>query len=187
MLVFKIINFIIKHYKVFELKHQNKALIKLILSRGGILGSHVKFGRNVVISGSSSIKIGNNVHFGTGGFIRADGGLTIGDNVIISRNVVLYTSSHDYQGKLLPFDSENIYKPVVIEDNVWIGMNVTISPGTVIREGAIIGLGSRIFGEVPSRAIIGSGEINIIGYRNKEHYRSLKNLKKFCKENGGKY
>lgn len=68
----------------------------------------------------------------------------------------------------------------------WNGLDVTIAPGTIIREGAIIGIGCRIFGEIPTRAIIGSNG-KIIGYRDKDHYANLKSMKKFCKENGEVY
>ena len=110
----------------------------------------------------------------------------IGDNIIIPRNLVLYTSSHNYKGLLLPFDSTTISRSVVVEDNVWIGMNVTVAPSTIIREGAITGIGCRIFGEIPTRAIIGSNG-KIIGYKDKDHYTNIKSMKKFCKENGEEY
>lgn len=187
MLIYKAITRIKTYYKKYELKCQNKILIDSILIHGGKVGKDVKFGKNVMISGVSNIEIGNNVHIGTNGFIRANGGLTIGNNVFISRNVVLYTNSHNYKGTLLPFDNSNIDKPVIIENNVWIGMNVTIAPGTIIREGAIIGLGSRIFGEIPPRAIIGSSNFEILSYRDEKHYFDLKKQKKFCKEHGLKY
>lgn len=183
---YKIIAIIVKRYIAIEKKQQNISLKKIIFNNGGEIGENVKFGHNVKISGANNISIGNNVHIGTGCFIRSEGGLTIGDNVILSRNIVLYTSSHNYKGDLLPFDSNNINKAVIIEDNVWVGMNVTIAPGTIIREGAIIGLGSRIYGEIPTRAIVGS-KGNIIGYRDENHYENLKKLKKFCKENGEEY
>lgn len=187
MLVYKLIKKIKFYFHRYELKCQNKILKKAVLINGGSIGKNIRFGYNVVISGFSSIKIGNNVHIGSDCFIRSEGGLTIGNNVILSRNIVLYTSSHNYKGKLLPFDHNNINKPVIIEDNVWIGMNVTIAPGTIIREGSIIGLGSRIYGEIPARTIIGSEKTSVIGYRDEEHYNDLKKKKKFCKENGTEY
>lgn len=187
MLIYKVLKKFKFYYHRYELKCQNEILKNEILFNRGSFGSNVRFGTNVKISGQSSIIVGNNVHIGSNCFIRSEGGLKIGDNVILSRNIVLYTTSHNYKGELLPFDNTNINRPVIIEDNVWIGMNVTIAPGTIIREGAIIGLGSRIFGEIPERAIIGSGNLNIIGYRDKEHYLNLKFKKKFCKENGEEY
>jgi acetyltransferase-like isoleucine patch superfamily enzyme len=131
-------------------------------------------GNNVMISGLENIDIGDDVSIGTGSFIRANGGLKIGSNVVISRNLVLYTTSHNYEGDRLPFDSTDIYNQVIIEDNVWIGMNVTISPGSIIREGAIIGLGSAVWGEVGKGQIIGSDRPKVIKYRDEGHYEKLR-------------
>jgi acetyltransferase-like isoleucine patch superfamily enzyme len=187
LLVFKIYIKISSKFNKFKKRQESLQHYKYISESGGFIGSDVKFGNNVVISGHKKISIGRNVHFGSDTFIRAEGGLEIGDNVVFSRNITLYTTSHNHKGVLLPYDNTNIAKPVIIEDNVWIGMNVTISPGTVIREGAIIGLGSRIYGEIPKGAIVGSANPKIISYRDKSHYNKLIENQKFCKENGYEY
>jgi acetyltransferase-like isoleucine patch superfamily enzyme len=149
-----------------------------IRKQGGSVGEGFILGNSVTISGLSKLTIGNNVSIGTGSFIRAEGGLNIGSNVIISRNLVLYTTSHNHHGSRLPFDATNNLNPVIIEDNVWIGMDVTIAPGTVIREGAIIALGSRVWGEVKKGEIVGTQKFKTIGFRNLEHYESLKSKQK---------
>lgn len=120
-----------------------------------------------------NISVGQNVHIGEGSFIRGEGGLTIGDNTIISRNLVLYTINHRYNGDLLPYDDQLVHKPVSIGRNVWIGMNVCIAPGTTIGDGAIIGLGAVVAGEIPPCAIVGSPKCRILSYRDKERYDEL--------------
>lgn len=150
----------------------------------GDVDPSVNIGKNVVISGYSELKIGKNVQIGSGCFIRAEGGLTIEDNVIISRNVIIYTTSHQYEGKLLPFDQEFIKSPVIIKKNSWIGMDVTISPGTIIGQGVIVGLGSRIFGDIPDLSIVGSEKPKIIKYRDANHYSELNKKEAFCTADG---
>ena len=63
-------------------------------------------------------------------------------------------------------------------------MNVTISPNTHIGEGAIVALGTRVFGNVPKFAVIGSGEWKVIKMRNVAHYNDLKKNRRFARENG---
>ena len=183
-IIYKIIIKINDIYKRFCRKMLNKKYYLRFKHSKGQIGKGVKFGNNVNISGIDNIKIGDNVHIGTGCFFRGEGGLKIGDNVIISRNVIIYTSSHNYEGKLLPFDSSYLFKTVEIGRNSWVGMNVTISPGTTIGEGVIIGLGSNVHGKIPELAIIGSEKPKIIKYRNKEHYYKLEKKKRYAKENG---
>ncbi|WP_319409920.1 acyltransferase [uncultured Desulfosarcina sp.] len=183
-MVYKIFYFCKRFFQTWELNNHNKFIREKIISAGGNIGSGGLFGRNVVLSGMAKVNIGNNVHIGTGSFIRGEGGLTIGDNTIISRNLLLYTVNHDYEGTLLPFDRNNIFRPVAIEKNVWIGMNVTICPGTKIGEGAIIGMGTIVYGSVPKFAMIGSNHWEIIKYRNTQHYNQLNDNKMFARVGG---
>lgn len=162
---------------------QKKLIVDSIISRGGCVGSNFDVGLNVKLAGGGAVRLGDNVYIGENTFIKGQGGLTMGNNVILSRNIVLYTVSHNYRGAALPYDSDLIRKPVIIEDNVWIGMNVTIAPGTRIREGAVIGLGARVFGEVPECSIVGSNG-KIIGERDKTKYQHLKKSLKYADHDG---
>lgn len=167
-----------KKFKNWKLKEQNKYLNKKIKTK-----YLVRFAYDVRIADIEKIEFGKNVFIGENAFIRAKGGIKMGNNVIISRNVLIYTLSHNYMGECLPYDDTFIEKKVVIEDNVWIGMNVVIAPGTYIEEGAIIGIGARVFGRIPKGAIIGS-DGKIIKYRDLEKYEKLKKENKFCNDSG---
>jgi len=57
------------------------------------------------------------------------GGITIGDNVLIGPKVNLITLNHDLKG---PDRTATYCKPIVIEDNVWIGINSTILQGVTL-------------------------------------------------------
>ena len=120
-----------------------------------------------------NIVLGENVHIGEGAFIRAKGGLTIGSNTVISRNVLIYTQDHDVQGETLPFGDRLSLRPVTIGANVWMGMNVCITPGTTIGDGAIVGMGTVVSGDVPPMAVIASQKWRQIGQRDQAHYDQL--------------
>jgi acetyltransferase-like isoleucine patch superfamily enzyme len=126
------------------------------------------------IRGHDRIELGDNVHIGDNAYIVGDGGLFIGNNVHISRNLVLYTSSHNYRGDRLPYDETNIDKSVYIGPNVWIGTNVTILPGTHIEEGCIVGAGAVVAGRLERLGIYGAASAQKIGERNVGHYETLK-------------
>jgi acetyltransferase-like isoleucine patch superfamily enzyme len=55
--------------------------------------------------------------------------------------------------------------PVVIEDDVWVGANVTILPGRRIGQGSIVGAGSVVTRDVPAYAIVGGNPAVVVGSR----------------------
>lgn len=145
--------------------------VKYLKAKGLEIGANSRiFAPSDLIMGLNEVKIGNNTRIGKGAWIKAEGGLIIGNNVRISRNLTCYTCNHDYSGKELPYDENLIYRPVRIEDNVWIGMNVTILPGAHIEEGAIIGAGSVIRKKVERCSIVGASLAETIGSRDLSHY-----------------
>jgi len=151
-----------------------------------------KVGKCVIFNGISDIgnleciEMGNNVHIGDNARISAKGGLYIGDNTHISRNLILYTDNHNYKGEVLPYDNTFIEKKVIIEKNVWIGMNVVILPGTHIKEGAIIGAGSVVAGIVEKGMIYGASLAKPIKQRDMEHYINLDKNQLYGGKNGNK-
>lgn len=121
----------------------------------------------------SNLSIGNNVGINFGAYWVCEGGLLIGDNCRFAKNVTIYTRNHNYKGGKLPYDETNILKPVTIGKNVWVGTNVTILPGSKINDGAIIGAGAVVFGEIPAGAIVGAAGTNTISSRDMDHYYRL--------------
>lgn len=87
------------------------------------------------------------------------GGITIGNGVFIGPKVNLITLNHD----LDPANrSATIAKPIVIKDNVWIGINETILQGVTIGENAVIGAGAVVTKDVPPNAVVGGNPAKII-------------------------
>ena len=137
---------------------------------GCIVNKRSKFSRNV--------KMGNNCNF-NGAKMYGNGEICIGNNFHSGENLVLLTTNHNYEGKMIPYDDTFIDKDIVIEDNVWIGYGVTILGGSHICEGAIIQAGSVVVGKIEKCGIAGGAPAKVFKYRDKEHYEKLKLEKKF--------
>ncbi len=60
---------------------------------------------------------------------------------------------------------EQINKPVIIENDVWIGKDVKILSGIHIGNGAVIGAGAVVTHDVPDYAIVAGSPAKIIRYR----------------------
>mgnify|MGYP005847407977 CR=1 FL=1 len=122
--------------------------------------------------------LGKNVNF-NGMKILGNGNVSIGDNFHSGFGCIIMTHNHNYEGDEIPYDDTIIIGDVIIEDNVWFGINVTVLPGVTIGEGAIIQAGSVVVSDIPKYAIAGGHPAKVFKYRNIEHYQYLKSQKKF--------
>ena len=123
-------------------------------------------------------EIGENVNF-NGLIVYGKGRCVFGDNFHSGFGCKIITTYHNYEGEAIPYDHTTISRDVIIEDNVWFGMNVTVLAGATIGEGAIIQAGSTVVGNIPKMAIAGGHPAKAFSKRNEEKYFELKKLKRF--------
>ena len=83
--------------------------------------------------------------------------ITIGHNVVISERVVMRDSDnhavYNFGESVQNTERRMITAPIVVEDHVWIGMNVTILKGVTIGEGSIIAAGSVVTKSIPPHCL----------------------------------
>ena len=139
----------------------------------GSCGKGVRIYGRFRVTSPQNLYLGDNLHINDNAFIRAEGGLRIGDHTHISRNMVIYTMNHEYEGVQLPYDERKVLKSVEIGRNVWIGMNVAIVPGVTIGDGAIVGMGTVVSRDVPPLAVIGNQPARLLKERDSAHYETL--------------
>lgn len=126
-----------------------------------------KIGRRTLIMKDNTfmsprgLSIGNYTHINRGCTIDARGGITIGNSVSISHNVCLMTGGHDYKSS----NFQGVYKRIVIEDHVWIGVGAIILQGVTIGRGAVVCAGAVVTKDVPPHSIVGGIPAKVIGTR----------------------
>ena len=80
------------------------------------------------------------------------GGIFIGNDCLIGHNATLCTINHNPDPE---HRGDMTFKPIRIEDKVWLGANVTILQGVTIGEGAIVAAGAIVTKDVAPRTIVG--------------------------------
>ena len=103
------------------------------------------------------VTIGHNVFISEYFHISAHK-FTIGQDVIIGPRLTAICNNHkfDMEGKtVFEIASDKEYKPIVIEEDVWIGANVILLPGVTIGKGCIIGAGSVVTKSTPLYMVCG--------------------------------
>lgn len=103
---------------------------------------------------------GKFIHIGNGSFLNYDClildgcKISIGCHVYIGPRTIITTASHPIYAPVR-VEHYGIHKPVVIEDNVWIGAGSIILPGAFIGRNSVIGAGSVVTakGRIPQDCI----------------------------------
>jgi len=79
------------------------------------------------------LTIGHNAHIAIRCTIQAIGGIQIGDDFTMSESSKIYSWSNDMKRSKLGTIREKFYiqSPIVIKDNVWLGINVSVFKGLI--------------------------------------------------------
>ncbi|MHA3787229.1 DapH/DapD/GlmU-related protein [Flavobacterium hauense] len=105
--------------------------------------------------------IGKNVQMNDYVHITAMEKVVIGNNVLMASKIYISDCSHgSYSGNehdsapdSIPAERKMHSKPVVIEDNVWLGEFVSVLPGVTIGQGSIVGANSVVSRDLPKNVI----------------------------------
>jgi len=125
------------------------------------------------VSISPNVRIRGKFEMGEGSSIAQNctisgenAGVFIGKNVMIAPNVVILAFDHGFASVETPMVfQKNTEASVIIEDDVWIASNSTISKGVNIGKGSIIGANSFVNNDVPPYSIVGGVPARIIKSR----------------------
>lgn len=140
-----------------------------------IIGKDTWVQGELMVFPKGKITIGDNCFIGELVKIAAAKSIEIGNNVLIAHGVnILDNNSHpidfierreDYK-KIFSKGFDEKYslneKSIIIEDDVWVGFNVTILKGVKIGRGAIIAAESLILKDVPEFTIVGGNPAQFI-------------------------
>jgi maltose O-acetyltransferase len=130
-----------------------------------------KCGKNIIVERGSYF--GYDVEIGDGSSIginaRLDGAarIVIGNNVMMAPDVVIVTANHKHDDITVPMQGQGFEAaPVIIEDDVWIGMRAIILPGVRIGRSSIIGAGAVVAKNVPPFSIVVGNPGRVVKKRN---------------------
>lgn len=127
----------------------------------GSMGKNVEVYPVVQFDYGSNTYIGDNCYFNFNCIFLDCAKIQIGNNVFVGPNTSFLTPVHpllsrerniriDEDGESYTIES---CKPITIGDNVWIGGNVTVTPGVKIGHDTVIGAGSVVTKDIPPNVV----------------------------------
>lgn len=131
----------------------------------------LKMGKNVNIEHKANfgcgigIIIGDNSGIGIEAVIPSD--TVIGNNVMMGPNCYIFSRNHNFEDTQVPMINQGVSQRIItkIGNDVWIGRNVTMTPGRHIKDGTIIGACCLLCKDFPEYSIVGGNPSILIRYR----------------------
>lgn len=134
------------------------------LCSGGLnFEDYVTISRGVMIRPSSyyggdygsGLTIGEHSSIGSYGYVGCSGKITIGKNVMFGPKCSLFAENHVFSDTANSIKSQGVQqKGITIEDDCWIGSNVTILDGVTIGKGSVVGAGTLVTKDIPAGSVV---------------------------------
>ena len=133
---------------------------QIIGPRNLTVGSNFTCWRNCTLAACDDgfIEIGDRVRFNANVYLNAciGGRIVLGNDVLVAPNVVMRASDHVTSSLEEPIAEQgHSGGEIIVEDDVWLGSNVTVVGGVRIGKGAVIAAGAVVTRDVDPYTIVG--------------------------------
>lgn len=158
----------------FIIKRGRKSIIRNTVRLDVLPNNKCTIGSKTIIESNSIINntVGD-VIIGNGSIIGLSnvviGPVTIGNNVLFAQHIVLSGLNHNYEDVNIPPSAQGITtNPIIIEDDVWIGANCTITAGITVGRHSVVGSGSVVTKNIPPYSVAVGNPARVIKSYNSE-------------------
>lgn len=128
-------------------------------------GNHVNIERRAWFGSGANVEIGDYSGIGINAHIPSD--TIIGKYVMMGPNCFILDVNHDVSDTSKPMCVQGMAtrKTTIIEDDVWIGRDVKMTPGRHIAKGSIIAMACVLTKDFPEYSIVGGNPSRLIRSR----------------------
>lgn len=128
-------------------------------------GKNVNIERKANFGSGSELRIGNNSGLGMNCVVPHNA--VIGNNVMMGPNCYVHSRNHAFSRTDIPMCKQGYTEsyPLIIDDDVWIGRDVSILVGRHIFEGTIIAANCVLTKDFPAYSIVGGNPSRLIRSR----------------------
>ncbi|NAZ75766.1 acyltransferase [Kineococcus sp. T13] len=128
-------------------------------------GDDVNIEHGAWFGSGKGIRVGDRSDIGMDALVI--GPVHIGADVMMGPRCILLASAHETSRVDVPMNRQGFRedRPIVIEDDVWIGAGCIVLPGRRIGTGSIVGAGSVVVSDVPPWTVVAGNPARIVKKR----------------------
>ena len=151
-------NELLRLYNRCEAEPERQAILRRFLGQ---------IGQNSIIEPPFNCVYGRNSYIGDHVFLNVlctildCNEVHIGHHVMIGPAVQIYTAAHHLQAETR-IQGFEVAKPIVIEENVWIGGGAILLPGVMIGRNSIVGAGAVVSRNVAANTVVAGNPARVI-------------------------
>ena len=167
---------LILYYSVAQYLPESRSKIGILLKANTIryflcrfifksIGENVTIERKAFFGNGIDVQIGNNSGLGINSIVPNN--VHIGENVMMGPNCCILSRNHKFDSLELAMihQGSTELKQTIIEDDVWIGTNVLMTPGRYISKGTVVAAGCVLCKDFPAFSIVGGNPSTLIRSR----------------------
>ena len=149
---------LLRLYNLAEAVPERQTILQQLLGR---------IGPNSIIEPPFYCSYGQNIHIGDHVYLNVlctildCNRVHIGNHVMIGPAVQIYTAAHLLQAEPR-IQGWELAKPIVIEDNVWLGGGAILLPGVRVGRNAVVGAGAVVTRSVPVNTVVAGNPARVI-------------------------
>ncbi len=135
------------------------------------IGSYSEIRSSMLSSLGAGLQFGKNSGCGAYSFIGAGGPVLIGEHVIMGQHVSFHAESHIFSRTDIPIRAQGVTKKgITIEDDCWVGANVTFLDGCHVGTGCVVAAGAVVRGEIPPFSVIAGVPARVLRSRKADEF-----------------
>lgn len=149
---------LLRLYNLTEAAPERQAILQQLLGQ---------IGQNSIIEPPFYCTYGQNIYIGDHVYLNVlctildCNEVRIDHHVMIGPAVQIYTVAHLLQAEAR-IQGWEVARPVVIEDNVWVGGGAILLPGVRIGRNAVVGAGAVVSRSVPANTVVAGNPARVI-------------------------
>lgn len=136
-----------------------------------VLGDDVWLSRGcyVVAYQNAEVRIAEQAYIGHRCLLYGHGGIQVGRDVLMANDVQLICGNHTFARRDVPIRAQpTVERPIVIEDDVWLGASAIVLGGVTVGRGSVVGAGAVVTRDLPPYSIARGVPAQVVGVRGDE-------------------